>query len=239
MMDGLLGKCRTALLDLLFPPKCAFCGKLLETSGDVCEDCERGLPYREEERILSAIGEEGFPCAIALYYEDMVREGVRALKFGKKSWRAGVFARYIAQTAAGQLGGAFDAVTFVPVSSRRNFERGFDQARLLAGAAAKIWGVCAEPTLRKVRHTRAQSSLDDPSARKRNVKDVYAVPRPDRVRGRRFLLIDDVCTTGSTMASAAGALMEAGAAGVVCAALAGGRRKTEKSGTAPEDFCKI
>ena len=123
--------------------------------------------------------------------------------------------------------------------SRRNFERGFDQARLLAGAAAKIWGVRAEPTLRKVRHTRAQSSLDDPSARKRNVKDVYAVPRPDRVRGRRFLLIDDVCTTGSTMASAAGALMEAGAAGVVCAALAGGRRKTEKSGTAPEDFCKI
>ena len=239
MMDGLLGKCRTALLDLLFPPKCAFCGKLLETSGDVCEDCEKGLPYREEGQILSAIGEEGFLCAIALYYEDMVREGVRALKFGKKSWRAGVFARYIAQTAAEQLGGAFDAVTFVPVSPRRNFERGFDQARLLAGAAAKIWGVRAEPTLRKVRHTRAQSSLDDPAARKRNVKDVYAVPRPDRVRGRRFLLIDDVCTTGSTMASAAGALMEAGAAGVVCAALAGGRRKTEKTGTAPEDFGKI
>ena len=71
------------------------------------------------------------------------------------------------------------------------------------------------------------------------MKDVYAVPRPDRVRGRRFLLIDDVCTTGSTMASAAGALMEAGAAGVVCAALAGGRRKTEKTGTAPEDFGKI
>ena len=119
MMDGLLGKCRTALLDLLFPPKCAFCGKLLETSGDVCENCEKGLPYREEGQILSAIGEEGFPCAIALYYEDMVREGVRALKFGKKSWRARVFARYVAQTAAEQLGGAFDAVTFVPVSPRR------------------------------------------------------------------------------------------------------------------------
>ena len=78
MMDSLLGKCRTALLDLLFPPKCAFCGKLLETSGDVCEDCEKGLPYREEGQILSAIGEEGFPCAIALYYEDMIREGVLA-----------------------------------------------------------------------------------------------------------------------------------------------------------------
>lgn len=238
MISGLLEKYRTALLDLLFPPKCAFCGRLLDTPGDVCEACEKNLPYREEGKILSAIGEEGFPCAVALYYEDMVRDGVRALKFGKKSWRARVFARYIAQTAAEQLGGDFDAVTFVPVSRRRNFQRGFDQARLLAEAAAKTWGVKAEPTLRKTRHTRAQSSLDDPAARKKNVKDVYAALHPDRVRGRRFLLIDDVCTTGSTMASAAGALMEAGADRVVCAALAGGHRKVDQPGSQTEDFGK-
>lgn len=238
MMSNLLKECRSALLDLLFPPKCAFCGRLLEKPGDVCEACEKNLPYREEGKILSAIGEEGFPCAVALYYEDMVRDGVRALKFGKKSWRARVFARYIAQAAAEQLGGDFDAVTFVPVSRRRNFQRGFDQARLLAESAAKTWGVKAEPTLKKLRHTRAQSSLNDPDARKKNVKDVYAALHPDRVRGRRFLLIDDVCTTGSTMASAAGALMEAGAARVVCAALAGGHRKVDKPESQAEDFGK-
>ena len=160
----------------------------------------------------------------------MVREGIRALKFGKKSWRAKVFARYVAQAAAERLGGAFDAVTYVPVSLRRNFERGFDQARLLAEETAKIWGVKAEPSLRKVRHTRAQSSLTDPSLRAENVKAAYRVLRPDRVRGRRFLLIDDVCTTGSTLSAAADALMEGGAAGVVCAVLAGGRRKVEESG---------
>lgn len=238
MMAGLLEKCRAALLDLLFPPKCAFCGRLLEKPGDVCEACEKNLPYREEGNILSAIGEREFPCAVALYYDGVVQDGVRALKFGKKSWRAGVFARYIAQNAAEQLGGDFDAVTFVPVSRRRNFERGFDQARLLAEAAAKIWGVRAEPTLRKVRHTRAQSSLDDPAARTANVKDAYAALHPERIRGRRFLLIDDVCTTGSTMASAAGALMEAGAAQVVCAALAGGHRKVDKPESQAEDFGK-
>lgn len=238
MTSGLLEKCRTALLDLLFPPKCAFCGRLLDTPGDVCEDCEKSLPFREEGKIVSAIGETGFPCAVALYYDGMVRDGVRALKFGKRSWRAGVFARYVAQTAAEQLGGDFDAVTFVPVSRRRNFERGFDQARLLAEAAAKTWGLKAQPTLKKLRHTRAQSSLNDPAARKKNVKDVYAVLHPDRVRGRRFLLIDDVCTTGSTMASAAGALMEAGAARVVCAALAGGHRKMDEPESQTEDFGK-
>ena len=187
----------SVLLDLLFPPRCAFCGRLVE-EGDVCAACAEAL-------------------------------GVRALKFGKKSWRARVFARYIAQTAAEELSGGFDAVSFVPVSLRRNFERGFDQARLLAEEAANIWGVKAEAVLRKDRHTRAQSSLQDAALRKTNVKGAYRVPHPERVRGRRFLLIDDVCTTGSTLSAAADALLEAGAAGVVCAVLAGGSRKRENS----------
>lgn len=220
---------KNLLLDLLFPPRCAFCGKLLDTSGDICPDCETNLPFREEETIVTAIGENRYLCARTFYYEDMVQTGVKALKFGKKSWRAGVFARYIAQTAAEQLYDEFDTVTFVPVSRLRNFQRGFDQARLLAEGTAAIWGTKAEPVLRKTRHTKRQSSLHDPKARARNAKNAYRVPDPAKVRGRRFLLIDDVCTTGSTLSAAADALMEAGAAGVVCAVLAGEQRKTENA----------
>ena len=218
----------SVLLDLLFPPRCAFCGRLVE-EGDVCAACAEALPFREGAASVQVIGEGRYPCALAFYYEGPVRDGVRALKFGKKSWRARVFARYIAQTAAEELSGGFDAVSFVPVSLRRNFERGFDQARLLAEEASNIWGVKAEAVLRKDRHTRAQSSLQDAALRKTNVKGAYRVPHPERVRGRRFLLIDDVCTTGSTLSAAADALLEAGAAGVVCAVLAGGSRKRENS----------
>lgn len=223
----------TAFLDLLFPPRCAFCGALLEASGDICPACEKALPFRPADKALRQIGAGRYPCAVALYYDGPAALGIRALKFGKKSWRARVFARYVAQTAAEELGGQFDAVTFVPVSRRRNFSRGFDQARLLAEETARIWGVRAEPTLRKVRHNRAQSSLADPEERAGNVRGVYAVPCPERVRGRRFLLIDDVCTTGSTMSAAADALMAAGAAQVVCAALAGERTGGAEPGEAP------
>lgn len=216
------------LLDLLFPPKCAFCGKLLDASGDICPDCETNLPYREEEKALAFIGENQYPCARAFYYDSMVREGVRALKFGKKSWRARVFSRYIVRAAAEQFPGGFDAVTYVPVSWQRNFTRGFDQARLLAEGTAKLCGLKAEPTLRKIRHTRAQSSLSSPRARKQNVKDAYAVLNPAKIKGRRFLLIDDVCTTGSTLSAAAEALAAAGAEAVVCAVLAGGHAEMEK-----------
>ena len=220
----------TGILDILFPPRCAFCGRLMECSGNgVCPDCEEELPYIGGDKCVRFVGD--FRCAVALYYEDLVMDGVHSLKFGRKSNRAAVFGRYIAKVAAEQFAGEFDEVTYVPVSWKRNFTRGFDQARLLARAAAGVWGMREVSSLKKVRHTRAQSSLNDAVKRKENVKGVYRVPRPERVRGRRFLLVDDVATTGSTLAAGASALMEAGAASVVCATLAGGHRHIENSVT--------
>lgn len=209
------------LLDILYPPRCAFCGELMERAGSgVCPACEGSLPYAGEGDSLRMV--EGYASVRAFYYEAMVERGVHALKFDRTAWRAGVFGRYIAQAAAEYLGGQFDAVTYVPVSWQRRYTRGFDQARLLAQAAAKAWGVKAEPTLRKIRHNRPQSSLDDPRQRRANVQGAYRPLPRARIAGRRFLLIDDVITTGSTVSACAGTLLEAGAASVVCASLAGG-----------------
>lgn len=215
------------LLDLLFPPRCAFCGKLMEHTGTgVCPGCEGSLPWIADDRALRHVGE--FPCAVALHYDGVVPEGVRGLKFGRKSWRAKVFGRYVAQTAAEHLGGEFDAVTYVPVSWKRNYVRGFDQGRLIADYAARVWGLRAEQTVKKVRHNKAQSSLHNPEERRENVKGAYRVCSRTRVEGRRFLLIDDVATTGSTLQACAKVLMEAGAASVVCAALAGGHPEAQE-----------
>ena len=66
----------------------------------------------------------------------------------------------------------------------------------------------------------AQSGLKESAQRRANVQGVYTVPDPAAVRDRRILLIDDICTTGATLAECVRVLREAGAADVLCAAVA-------------------
>ena len=224
-------------LDLLFPPRCAFCGKLLDgEAGGVCAGCEKALPYVEEGLVCRAL--DFGPCAVTFYYQDMVRAGVHGLKFHGRRQTAAVFARYMAQTAAEHLSGQFDAVTFVPVSEKRLKQRGYDQSRLLSQAMAALWGTRAEAVLEKTRDNPAQSGLTDAAARRENVRNAYRVRDGAAVAGRRFLLVDDVLTTGSTMTACAAALLAAGAAGVVGCALAtpGAEKPSGEAAENPSDF---
>jgi ComF family protein len=99
----------------------------------------------------------------------------------------------------------------VPLHPQRLVERGFDQAALLAIPVARHRGVrCAPRALVRTRPTPPQASLDR-AARAGNVADAFACPRPEKVRGRRILLVDDVRTTGATLASCIDVLRLAGA----------------------------
>ena len=115
----------------------------------------------------------------------------------------------------------------MPLSDKRLRERGYDQAFLLASAAALELGDVAVETLRKGRNTQAQSGLDDDAARRANVLGAYTIVDSELVEGKRVLLIDDVITTGSTISECARVLRSAGAADVVCATLA--RARGEKT----------
>lgn len=209
------------IFSLLFPPRCIFCGTVLPIKGGTtCSACAKKLPYVEDGNILRKIGK--YTCAVTFYYEDCVQQGIRALKFRGRKNRAEHFAPYLAQTVAEHLGGEFDAVTYVPIHFLRHVHRGFDQTKLIAEAAADIWEVKLLKTLRKTRNNRPQSSVKDPEARRKNVQNAYTAVNTEAFRGKRLLLIDDVVTTGSTLTACADELLAAGAASVVCAALAGG-----------------
>lgn len=206
------------LLGLLFPPKCPFCARVLDRPG-VCAGCRASLPWTAEADSLWELP-GGLRCAAPLWYRDAVREGLLRFKFRGAPGAAEPLGRLIAQCAAERLSGEFDTVTWVPVSRRRLGRRGYDQAELLARGACRVWGVPPVRLLEKVRDNPAQSGLAEGAERRENVKGVYRAAEAEAVRGRRVLLIDDICTTGATLRECARVLREAGAAEVVCACAA-------------------
>lgn len=104
----------------------------------------------------------------------------------------------------------------MPMNAWRELRRGYNQAEMIALALARHFKapLCEEGALRRVRHAKPQARFDTRAERTENLRGAYRVTAPGAVRGGRFLLVDDVMTTGATMACAAEALMEAGAAKV-------------------------
>jgi len=211
----------SCLLDLFFPPKCPFCGRVLDAPG-ICGDCEKTLPWTEGPQTLKSVPGD-LKCAAPLWYEEKARDGLLAFKFQGARAAAKPLGELVARCAAEQFSGEFDTVTWVPVSAKRLRKRGYDQARLLAEEAGRLWDTKPVQLLEKCVDTPAQSGLSEPAARRANVLGVFDVVAGAEVAGKRVLLVDDICTTGATLAECARVLYDAGAAKVVCVAAAHAR----------------
>ena len=218
-MSGPLG----FVLDLLFPPKCVFCGKVLDTGETgLCRRCQRELPWLTGGE-AELTGEFFSLCAAPLRYQDKVRDSTRRYKFMGRRGYYKVYGRLVAQCVHDHLAGRYDLITWVPLSPRRKKDRGYDQSFLLASAAALELGEVAVETLRKERNTDPQSGITEDAQRRANVLGAYTPVDKALVEGKRVLVIDDVVTTGSTLSECARVLRTMGAADVVCAALARAR----------------
>lgn len=205
------------ILQLLYPPKCVLCRKLLEPQEtDLCTQCRADTP--------EVSGTKGkFPYlakwTALWYYEGSVRGSILRYKFrGSRSYCKS-YGRMLAMKLL-QEDMEFDILSWVPISSRRKWRRGYDQVALIAQAAAKELNVSPTPTLRKIRHNKPQSSQKDAAARRANVLGAYRVIDPEAIAGKRILLLDDILTTGATLSECARALLTAGAKEVNCATVA-------------------
>ena len=146
-------------------------------------------------------------------------------KFGGAAHYAAVYGAWMAHTIEDKLAGRFDTLTWVPVSRRRRRSRGYDQSELLCREIAKRLGLEPVRLLRKTRNPPAQSTMADPAGRRANVSGAYEPERAARLDGRRVLLIDDIVTTGATLAECSRVLRTAGASDVVYAAFAAPRKQ--------------
>jgi ComF family protein len=194
------GRIRWAL-----PPVCVACGAPFAATGDVAHRCETCLrhprPFRQARACaLYETGVDDHPLKTALHRYKYRPEASLARPL------AGIL---LARCPL--LVHAYDRIMPVPLHRERLRWRGFNQALLLARPLSKQTGTPIDAhSLRRRRATRPQVELTG-AERHANVAQAFVVTHPRAVRGRRILLVDDVYTTGSTVADCSRALLAAGA----------------------------
>ena len=193
---------------------CSTCGTPFANAFPLDENGQCGLCRR---------GLTAFDAAYAYgSYDGALREMVQLFKYGKVRTLAGPLGALAAAALPRQRG--FDAVTPMPMHWRRKWERGFNQAELLAKEVARRTGLRVAPLVRRGKSTPPQAGLSR-AARRTNVAGAFAVRRRARVEGLRILLVDDVLTTGATASACAAVLKKAGAKYVAVLALARADRR--------------
>jgi ComF family protein len=232
----------TGIADLIFPPRCITCGAVLEEHGPLpfCPPCTAGIhfirsplcprcgiPYPVTEGEDHLCGEclaTTRPYAISRAvgrYEGTLLTAIHLFKYQGKIGIGKLLGRIMADFAGTQWDmRVFSAIMPVPLHRKRLRERGFNQAVILAREVAKRFSLPLDfMTLRRKVFTAPQVGLgkEDRSA---NVRGAFLVRKPQKVAGRRILLVDDVTTTGSTLRECASALMHEEAEAVAVLTLA-------------------
>ncbi|MCD4651314.1 MAG: ComF family protein [Candidatus Cloacimonetes bacterium] len=210
----------SSLLSLFLPRYCISCGALSENDGWLCETCEKLLKSEKagySPEIIDAdcnLREERyFDSGIALFpFHGVARSFIHALKYDgfTKSGTNIVFrARHDIEKFAKDR--EIDGIIAVPLHKIKHLNRGFNQAEVLAESIADItnWTVLKRVVIRSV-NTKSQSHLSA-EERQENVAEAFTLFSGAIVRNKRFVLVDDVFTTGATINSMARVLKRNGA----------------------------
>ena len=213
-------------ISFVFPPRCATCntvGSLL------CADCYGRIQWIEEPicpqcgRVLAQL--ESHQCRVceirplptkqiraATLFEDPIPKIIHKFKYNGQFGLDAPLADLMV-TSWEQWETAVDLIMPIPLHSQREQERGYNQANLLAKRFGKQFDFPVhEYGLQRIKNTTAQVNLNAVD-RQANMHQAFVVNETN-IKGKDILLIDDVCTTGATMASAAEALIQVGARSV-------------------------
>ncbi len=230
------------MLDILYPRSCSMCGGAVTGGRYICWDCLAEVPFIRDpycdlcgDPVDGAV-EHDYICSwclqhapafdqarSAVRYRGGVREMLQHFKYHNATYAAHDLALLLAGCVkAHLLQGGIDAIAYVPLHPRKARARSFNQARLLGEQLSRQLQIPLERNaLRRVRWTSTQTRLSA-AERRANVSNAFVCPIPDWVDGRRWLIVDDVMTTGATVDACARVLKQHGARRVVVATVARG-----------------
>ena len=200
---------RDWFLNLVFPPKCILCEKILDKNEtDLCRVCRVDSPWCAKNNLKFTFLDS---WTAVWYYKGNIRKSLHRYKFRRARHYAPAYGRLLAMKLLTEHPDGFDMLTWIPVNRWRKFTRGYDQAELLAEAVGQELAMEPVCMLRKIRNNRPQSKISGNAKRRANVLGVYQMAENAAVEGKRVLLLDDIVTTGATAGEAARVLLTAGA----------------------------
>ncbi len=203
-------------LDLLFPRTCLLCTK---AGRFVCEACRRGLSLVRGKRKLCAELEKLF--VVFDYRQPEVKKLIKAVKY---RFYRGVIGELMQEIVWDERLREVELIVPIPLHQRRENWRGFNQARIIGEVLAGRIEVSVLDILMRTKNTRPLAEMKNREQREREISGVFEVRKGGMskgIKGKRILLVDDVCTSGATMREAARILKESGVAEVWGFALAG------------------
>lgn len=216
-----------------FPSFCQICSSLLEFPHEkiVCNSCWESLKVRRAAYCLCCgrffeSSTEPHLCGLCLHkiphfschrscgrYEGKLKDIILLYKYRKLQILGKGLAQFAYQTLDNEeaIWWGIDAIIPVPLHPKRKKQRGFNQAQIIARELARLKKtVVIERVLIKLKNVPPQTSLAA-EERKKNVKGIYKVSKPEQIKGKIVLLVDDVFTTGSTIYECSSVLRKAGA----------------------------
>jgi len=231
--DSWLRKTGSALLDILFPSRCASCEEHLGKRSLFCPSCSSKLIFAESPlcplcgKVFSSRQGKDHLCgeclrkkrpfrkarALALY-EGPIMEAIHRMKYQGRAGLVDLLSALLLEHIPNFYGEGWDILVPVPLHPARLRERGFNQSALLAIKLGKNLGIPVEPfSLRKICPTPPQVGLTM-KERVKNVSGAFQVKDKNIFNKKIVLLIDDVLTTGATVSECSRVLKRAGARAV-------------------------